>query len=119
MPRQQVVMPQKEPGIEQSLIPMAGGLVGSYFGGPAGGAVGGKVGQEAVKGNSQPGAVQSTALDRKMNSMSQDPGTQLAQGQEAAKRLGVEGEFGDTLLAAMERDRQEKLRQQSMQTGSV
>lgn len=97
----QVKPVQKEQGQVEGLVGMIpgviGSVVGSVYGGPvggaAGGAIGGQLGQGMSKGSessaslSSPGTGNTAAVDRRMQSLSEDPLNQLKQGKAALSSM--------------------------------
>lgn len=113
----QVIQVQKKDD-SNGLLGLAGGLVGSYFGGPAGGAVGSQAGNMAAGSGGQPPAqVASNPRDRAMAKMGEDPVHQLQQGKAAAAKLDPETqkEISPVLEEALKR----AFEQRKSQTGAV
>ncbi len=105
-----VIVPQNQ-GSDTlgSLLKVGGTVVGGVFGGPAGAAAGYGLGSAAGGIISPPKApiqpVQNSAIDRRVDTLSQDPNLQLAQAGAALKQLPPQDQatYGPTLAAAQQR----------------
>ena len=89
-----VNVPQRQAGLSQSVLPVAGSILGGMVGGPPGAAVGGQLGGMAAASAAQGGG--SGAVEQKQSgdggAMSRrlqttDPQQQLAQAQQALSQL--------------------------------
>ncbi len=109
-----VMMPQNQDGGSLGTVLKIGGAVGGgILGGPAGAAAGYSLGGAAggmvdpAKAPMQPvqSTVQNSAIDRRVDSLSQDPSMQLAQANTALKQMPAadQAAYGPTLAAAQQR----------------
>ncbi len=79
-----IIQVQKKQDPIKGMIPMVGQAIGGIFGGPAGAMAGGAVGGAvANSGNKGPAPSVSSPVDRRMESMQQDPLNQLKEGKNA------------------------------------
>ena len=78
----QVSKPQPDP--LNSFLPVAGGIIGSTYGGPAGGAIGSTIGGELASGGPSQVAMAQSRLDK------QNSASQIQQGQDALKNMSPE-----------------------------
>ncbi len=108
-----VNVPGRTPSPLQTIVPMAGAVVGSIYGGPVGGMAGAKIGQGLVGGGPGPSAVksaepESSAIDRRIDTMQNDPSQQLAQAETALKQMPPEYQdaYGPTIMKARQLDQQ-------------
>lgn len=106
-----VNVPGSQPSMYKQAVPVAGSLIGGYFGGPAGAAAGGKIGSSLVKGGPDPGAVEgkgSSPMQRRIEQAGDDPQTQLAKAQQALQQLPPEDQqkYGPALTEAQKRAQQ-------------
>jgi hypothetical protein len=63
-----VMMPEKKQSFVKQMLPMAGQMLGAAVGGPVGGAVGGALGGKAAEGKPQAPAVETAAMQRRLDS---------------------------------------------------
>lgn len=109
-------MPVNVPQPKQSgILPIAGAVVGGIYGGPTGAAAGYGMGQTAgglLTPQKQVGAIETTeqpampqAMARRLSSMQETPEFQLAQANDALKKLPPEYQsaYGPALAAAQQR----------------
>ncbi len=89
----------------KTILPAVGSAVGTAYGGPAGGVGGAKLGRDLTGGGQDPSAVQSSAIDRRVSSMQDDPSTQLAMAGAALRQMSPEDQaaYGPTIAAAQQR----------------
>lgn len=107
----QPVVKEKDP--ISSLLPLAGSILGGIFGGPAGAAAGGAVGNAVSSGDgSGPSPVVPTSeaspLDRRMQSIENNPATQLQKGLQAldAADMDTQQKVRPVLEEALKRSQQ-------------
>ncbi len=95
---------QFNPDPLEKLLPVAGTVVGGMFGGPAGAGIGGMLGGELqTKPPAEgPAMVESSAMNRRMEQLDNDPQSQIRKSIQALNGISPEqrGELAKPLLAA-------------------
>lgn len=104
-----VIMPQQQQSSMAQILPIGGAVVGGIFGGPAGAAagasLGGMAGNTLASNGPPPTPVQSGmsgAMDRRAQSLQDNPSNQLAQADAALAQMPPEyqAQFGPTIKQA-------------------
>lgn len=116
-----IAAPKKKQDLGDSLIPLAGTVVGGMIGGPAGASIGGTLGSAVAADDSSDQAMLSNGADimsamrrRKGKAGEQAPEKDVADAYKAADAMGPEGDkYKPTLAQALAKAEREKATQQT------
>jgi hypothetical protein len=99
------MMPEKKQGLTKQLLPAAAQAIGTAYGGPVGGAVGGVIGDKLAGGDKQVGAVETSAVQRRIDTFqgTPDPAQDLAAADQALAQLPepVQQQYSPVIKRAM------------------